>query len=202
MTTTVNCPEDAVNAALISIGHPRTIANIMEGSDEANAALQVYSQTRDEMLRGGDWYFAQTQVVATLLKSAPANGYPPPVQWDPATNPIFPWRFEYDYPADCLKVRNMIIAPPVMLNVDPQPTLWREGFDPDLGRKVVFADVQFANMVYTKQVTNPTNWEADFTEAFIKTLGRALVPLINPKAGELAVGAENAAKATAEKEQG
>lgn len=203
MPASIQSPADVVNLALRPIGYRLRVANLDDGSEAASQALDIYAQTRDQLLRGSDWYFAQTQIVAVLLKSAPADGYPPPTQWNPATNPILPWKYEYEYPSDCLKVRNLKATQPLLINVDPQPNLWREGHDPDLNQKVIYTNVAAANLVYTRQVTNPAEWESDFVESFATALGRRLLPvLMGAKGVELAVRAEEMAKMNAENEQG
>lgn len=178
MTLPLRNPEDAVNQALIRIGHNQRIQNIMEGSLEANAALEVYAQTRDELLRAGNWYFAQTTIAAgTPLKYGLPGGYFD-TAWDPATNPPPPWLFSYTYPDDCLKVRSLqpLVGGLFLVSMAPQPTLFAEYNDPTYtpARKVILSNVETPRLTYTRQVVDPLTWEAGFATAFVAALAQQL----------------------------
>lgn len=180
MATVITTPADIVNIALAGIGRKDRIASIYEGSAAAKVALDLYSQTRDEMLRTVDYGFAARNVNLTLLKSANPNGYFPPNQWDGANNPPIPYLFEYGYPDDCLKIRAIKSQPLFVMNYTPQPVIWSvqndNYFTPS--RKVICCNIENAQMVYTGQVTDPTRWEADFVEAFAAELGRRMGPTL------------------------
>ncbi len=51
--------EDLVNQALREIGYPKPIQDIYEGSRASKAALDIYFQSRDELLDAHDWPFAR-----------------------------------------------------------------------------------------------------------------------------------------------
>lgn len=203
MTVSVQSPEDVVNAALTRIGATVRVANMMEGSHVANAAADIYGQTRDELLRQDDWAFAARNAALTLLKSAPIGGYIPPTVWSSAYPPL-PWIFEYAYPADCLKVRTVKPATFFVPNFDPQPHSFGLENDNSLvpPAKVILSNVADAIVVYTGRVTDPATWEADFTEAAIAAIARRLAPKFGPQAMQVAVPDEAAAKNTAELQQG
>jgi len=171
---------DVVNLALAGIGRRDRIASIYEGSAAAKAALDIYSQTRDEMMRTVDYGFAERNVNLTVLKWANANGYFPPNQWDGTLNPPPGWLFSYTYPTDCLKVRAIKAQPLFPLNYDPQPVVFKIENDNYYtpARKVILCNIESAQMVYTGQVTDPSTWEASFTEAFAAELGRRLAPAL------------------------
>jgi hypothetical protein len=59
MTVSVQRPEDAVNAALAAIGYTLRVNSLVDGTRAANLALQIYGQTRDELMRQSDWGFAE-----------------------------------------------------------------------------------------------------------------------------------------------
>ncbi len=203
MSLTFTCPEDVVNAALTRIGYQMRIANIYDGSKAANAALNVYSQTRDELLRQNDWAFAERNTVLTLLKSAPVGGYIPPTTWDPTLYPPLPWQYEYSYPTDCLKIRAVKGVPLFLPVVDPQPVLYGIENDTDLEVKVLLCNIPSAVLVYTGQVTDPTAWEADFVEAATAAIARRIVPaLMGLEAVKLFAADETVSTMVAEKEQG
>lgn len=205
MASVITSPADVVNLALAGIGHTDRIGSIYEGSKAAKQALDIYSQTRDEMMRTVDYGFAARNVDLLLLKSAPAGGYVPPNPWSGANNPPIPWMFEYAYPSDCLKIRAIKAQPIFVLDYDPQPVVFNITNDSFYtpARKVVLCNVQNAMMVYTGQVTDPTTWEADFVEAFAAELGRRLAPVLaNMDAAKYAAAVATKAVDDAERTSG
>jgi hypothetical protein len=204
MPASVSSPADVVNVALRRIGYKLRVGSLFEGSFAAKQALDIYAQTRDEILRRDDWQFAERNVALTLLKQAPAGGYIPPTTWTTAYPPL-PWFFEYAYPSDCLKVRTVKSVPLFLPNFDPQPRVWGLENDNSLvpPAKVILCNVPDAILVYTGQVTDPANWEPDFVEAVCAALGRRLAPvLVGMDALKLAAPDEASSMATAEMEQG
>lgn len=205
MPNVVDSPESLINLTLARIGWKGRIGSIWEGSVAAKKVLDIYSQTRDELLRSYDWGFAERNVDLTLLKSAPGGGYIPPNTWNPTNYPAIPWKFSYVYPSDCLKVRAVKPSPLFIPNYGP--TYNRNSVENDQTysppMKVILCDVANAVLTYTGQITNPIDWEADFSESFAATLGQRLAPaLLGLEAAKLA--AQDAAQqmATSETEQG
>lgn len=180
MTLSVQNPADMVNLALVRIGHEQTIGNLYDGSREALLAINIYSQTRDEMLRNGDWGFAERNVSMTLLKQAPAGGYVPPLQWS-STYPPLPWIYEYQYPNDCLEVRAVRPQAIFIPEFDPQPHVFAVENDNALfpPQKVILCNVPSAILVYTGRITDPQTWEPAFIEAFAAALGERLAPALS-----------------------
>lgn len=175
MPNVLSNPADIVNASLVRIGFGSQIGSLYDGSKAAQRALAIYGQTRDAMIRDGDWQFAQRNVFLTLLKTAPAS-YVPGFTWDPATNPPVPWLFEYAYPDDMLKLRAVKPVPIFPINPDPQPYIWTIDNDSAYSppRRVILCNVENAVCVYTGQVTDPRTWSVDFVEALIEELGKNL----------------------------
>lgn len=204
MPASVTSPADVVNLALQRIGYKGRVGNLYDGSTAANDALDIYAQTRDELLRQEDWGFCERNVALTLLKQAPA-AYIPPTAWDPAQYPPPPWLYQYGYPGDCLKVRAVKGVPLFVPNFDPQPNLWSIANDNAFAppRKVILCNVPAAVLTYSGQVLDPASWEADFVEAFAAALGRRLAPaLVSLETAKLLVADEAAAKQLAAMEQG
>lgn len=204
MVASINTPADVVNLALQRIGYKGRVGNLYDGSAAAKDALDIYAQTRDELLRQNDWGFAERNVNLTLLKFAPPGGYIPPLTWSSQYPPL-PWLFEYAYPNDCLKVRAVKSVPLFVPNFDPQPNVFTIANDNALDppAKVILCNAPDATLVYTGQVTSPALWEADFIEAIAAALGRRLAPtLVNMEAAKIAVSDEMVSKAIAETEQG
>lgn len=202
MSAVLTSPGDIVNAALARIGHKERVGSLYDGSMAAKIALDLYGQTRDAMLRAGDWGFARRDVALTLLKSAPAGGYAV-TSWSTAYPPL-PWSYEYTYPSDCLKVRAVRATPPFIPDFDPQPAIFDtpndSGFSPP--RKVIVCNIASAICTYTGQITDPSTWEASFTEALIDGLGELLAPALNPQALQAAAAEEQIAEVKADVTQG
>lgn len=174
MPASITSPADVVNLALHNIGYKLRLANLYDGSEAANTALDIYAQTRDDALRDGNWSFAERNMVLELLKTAPANYFD--AQWDPANNPPPPWRFEYTYPTDCLRIRQVKLTPMLLFNPQPQPVLWTDINDPAYTppRRVIVCNIANAFLVYTGQVTDPALWPPDFVDALAAILGARL----------------------------
>ena len=165
--------EDLVNQALVEIGYPRFVQDIFEGSKASKAALEVYAQTRDELLDAGDWPFARRSVPLTLLKGPPPpGGYSPATPWSAASFPKPGWLYEYQYPADCLEFMAVIAPPGTMFDLDPQPSVWRvdndSAFSPP--QKVLLSNVKSAIGIYTAQVVDISTWEPGYISVLVKAL--------------------------------
>ncbi len=204
MPASVTSPADVINLSLARIGYPGRVGNLYDGSKAAKKALDLYAQTRDELLRQNDWGFAERNVSPTLLKSAPAGGYIPPVTWTTAYPPL-PYLYEYARPTDCLKIRSLKAVPLFLPNFDPQPVTFTEANDtvaPATGQ-VILCNVANAVLTYTGQVTDPTAWEPDFVETLAAALGRRLAPnLVGMEAAKLLAADEQQSQAVAEMERG
>ena len=170
----LSTPEDVVNAALRDIGFGRPVADLYEGSPAARIALDIYGQTRDELLREKDWRFARRTIALTLLKSADTL---PVGSWD-ESRPIPPWRFEYVYPSDAIIIRNLRPNPPQYEggeSFDPYPIRFDVVSDfasttATTSQKVVLADQEKALANYTVRLTDLTQWEPSAIGALIKAL--------------------------------
>lgn len=177
MASIVNSPADIVNLALVRIGVKWLIGSIYDGSEPAQLAIAIYSQTRDEMLRKIQPGFAQREVALALLKSAPTDGY---LNGWTTDFPQLPWQFEYAYPDDMLALGSVRPTPIFIPNYDPQPNSTAIANDNSLTppAKVILTDVAGAIATYTAQVTDPTLWEASFIEALAAELARRLAPAL------------------------
>jgi hypothetical protein len=202
-TFAIQQPADAINAALVRVGYKLRIGSLFDGSTAAKKALDVYAQTRDELLRQNDWAFAERNMALVAIKSAPVGGYVPPTTWS-TTYPPLPWAFEAAWPSDCLKVRAVKPVPLFIPNFDPQPNLFAVVNDSSLtpSARVIVYDVPSAVLVYTGQVTDPSQWDSDFCEAIVDALGQRLAPSLNPEMLKLLVPEAAQSRATAEMEQG
>ena len=174
MTSSIQSPADALNAALTALGSMDRIGNLYDGSLVSKKALDIYGQTRDALMIDGDWEFLERNTAGTLLKTAPSAYLVP---WT-STYPPLPWMYEYSYPSDALKIRSVKPTSVFVPNFDPQP--WPYSVDNDSSftppQRVILTNVPNAIIVYTGRVTDPTTWDADFTEEFILTLAKKLAP--------------------------
>jgi len=107
-------PENIINQALISLGIPRRLGQLREGSDQAETMLEVYAPSMEELSRAALWNFSRRQVALTLLQDASRNSQPPVGTGTPGMGL---WLYEYAWPIDCLKARYVpfsgVINPPV-----------------------------------------------------------------------------------------
>lgn len=198
-------PADVVNAGLIRIGWKQQIGSLYDGSQASDLALSIYSQARDELLKSSNWDFAQRSMTLVLMKSAPAGGYFPPNQWNPANNPPQPWAWQYAYPEDMIKLRAVKPTSMFIPNFAPTPNVFSIANDDTFtpARRVIVTNVADALAVYTGRVTDPSSWAPDFGEALIDMLGERLAPaLTGLETTALAAAQGRAAEADAKMEQG
>lgn len=176
--------EDIINQALVEAGSRRRIADIYEGTDVSIAALEIYAQTRDELLDAGEWPLARrSNVTLTLLKGPPPpGGYNPATPWAP-TYPPPGWLYEYAYPDDMLDLRSVSWPPMLMFDLDPRPAVFRIDNDNSLvdnagaattQKKVILTNVAGAIATYIGQVTEPGLWEPGFTRSLVEKLAKRL----------------------------
>ena len=153
MTTNI----DLTNRALAQIGSRSQIASMTDGSTEALYANLLYDGLRDFMLRQGDFDWSMQEIGAHLADAseAPQN--------------VIPWVYTYDYPASCIKVRQLI---PETFNVfDPKSLVWNI-LSNGTKRFIVTLD-QISVILYT--VAPPEDlWDSLFTESFVRLLGSSL----------------------------
>lgn len=181
MTVSLTTPEMILNVALQRIKFPQRIGSIWEGSRQAKAGLDCYGQTRDDLLRSQDWAFARRDTQLTLLKSAPAGGYVPPTAWNSTDYPPLPWKYEYSYPSDALRIRSIRYPEIFLVNYDPKDNRFSVNNDdtPAPAVKTIVTNVgETAIATYTGRLTNPATFDADFTEALIEALARRLAFLL------------------------
>ncbi len=176
MVASLTTATDMVNLALARIGYKKRLGSLWDGSEAAKLALTIYGQTRDQLIREGEWEFAERILIMTLLKTAPDGGYAV-TPWSTAY-PALPWRFSYEYPEDCLKVRAIRKTPAFVTNYAPAYNIYSidndNSFTPP--KRVILCNVQDAILTYAGRVTDPTNWDPDFTEALSAALARRLAP--------------------------
>lgn len=174
ITTSLRSPADVANVALVRMGFKLRVGTLFDGSDHASSLLDIYGQTRDQMLREFDYDFAERTALLTLLKFVPSSDYP----WDPATMPPPGWTFEYEFPSDAIKIRLIQPQPNFVFDPDPQFYAFSEYNDPRFtpAQRVILSDVQNATATYTARVTDPETWDVAFTDALAIRLAALLGP--------------------------
>lgn len=161
MVASANTPADVVNIALARIGSKHSIGDLYDGSPAANVALNLFGQTRDAVLRSNDWDFAQKIALAVL-----SGGTAPQ-----------PYSFEYAYPADCIRIRDIFNSTYLADKNNPFPTRYKIG-ETSGANKVVWTNFANATFIYTQQVTNPLLWDPLFVELLSIELGKRMAPSI------------------------
>lgn len=162
--TVLTAPEDIANSALARIGYTLRIGNMLDGSPASKIFLDIYGQTRDDLLRSGDWGFAEKITAGTITGSAPA-----------------PWSYQYEYPSDCLKLKQVFSSAYTTGLNNPVPQLFRvgSGVSGTASIEAIWSQTQTATLVYTSQVTNPALWEPMFIEALIEALALRAAPALS-----------------------
>jgi hypothetical protein len=148
------------NMALDAIGYDKHITEPYDGSPGARVALEVHRQTRQELIQSGDWAFALREKVLV----------------DTGQTPPSPWQIEYIYPSDCVRIRYIRPGPfsGGTRDIDPQPVLFLPWNDPRLnasaGGEAILCDLTSAVLLYSGDVTDPSQWDAGFEMAYVASM--------------------------------
>lgn len=187
---------DIWNEGLRAGGLPFRIGAAYEGSDQAKIALEIYSQARQILISQKDWSFSRRVLALTLLKGPPpANGFNAMTPWT-TIYPLPGFLYEYVYPSDMVSLRAIISPPGFMPDVDPLPALWRIDNDPVPAvsgnppvasgppQRVILTNTTNAMAVYRADITDPDEWDTDYTEALIVMLGKKFAVAFGAAADE------------------
>ena len=147
---------DVANAALRLIGGTR-ITSFTDGSDNANAVQDLYTELRDDLLRSHPWNFATKRV--QLAQSV--------------TTPSFEFDYAYPVPSDWLRTMS------VHNNDAGDGTIFFK--EEEVGdQRVITASANQVYLRYIARVTDPNKMPADFRRAFETALASDLaVPVAN-----------------------
>ena len=151
------------NVALRLLKANRIVA-LTDGSNNANAANDVFASVRDGLLRAHNWNFATKR--QKLAKSA--------------TTPVSGFDNAFPLPSDWIRTVHVHSNDAEAGN----PPLYREEELDDGG--VIVTDVDELWMRYIYRVTNPNRMAADFQAAFAHALAVAIPGVSNSSAAELA----------------
>jgi hypothetical protein len=161
----VTTPADIVNRALSENAGQATVTGTpptFDGSAAGLAAGVLYTPTVLTVLRQQDWEFSRRTAVLVLTGNpATAAG-----------------QYEYAYPADCVKVRQLL--PQTWDINDPPPVRWSVSFDEVSATpsRVIWSNLQSANIVYTSSTVTENQWDSVFAESVVRLLGSVLAMAI------------------------
>jgi hypothetical protein len=161
---------DIANQAMRLLKAQR-ITSLTDGSNNANAANDVYEEVRDDLLRAHNWNFATRR--QKLAQSA--------------TAPTFEFDNAYPLPADWMRTVSVHNN-----DAGAGSFLYREEEVDDQGSIVTSADEVWIRYVY--RVTDPNRMSADFRSALAYNLALAI-----PGVSNLSAAREDRLEARAEK---
>ena len=180
---------DLCNLALDQIAARASITGLNPPSPPnsvaAAACARLYQLQADAVFRSAHWNSARRQGALTLLKAAigtpenPSGALP---------SPPIPWRYEYGYPGDCLKVRFVMPQPTLPATTMPLMTNVGINFTPAVNTgmpfvpaidtdaegnqiRVILTNARMAQGVYTARIANVDLWDPMLQNAVIGALG-------------------------------
>jgi hypothetical protein len=135
-----------------------TVATNFDGTPDGIYAATLYVGAVQLLLRQQDWEFSKRDVALALSGNAAPQ----------------PWTYEYIYPVDCLRVRQ--VRPSAWVQNDPQPVRWEVGDAVVSGNPatVIWTNQITAYLVYTTNQVTEGQWDDVFTEQMVRYLGSQL----------------------------
>lgn len=165
---------ELVNLALGNLQHTIEVQNLeTDNTVEAKAARRHYELVRRRCLRLLDWPFARKRAV--VAQALEVDGVTP-IERDG-------WSYCYELPDDCLTARRIF---PGVRQVNPQDEL---AFDQELDDAgtggLLLCDVRPSTetpvLVYTRDVTTPTQLSPEFVDFFAWALAAELALPVTKK---------------------
>lgn len=147
------------NMALSHLGVSYSIQDVdSELSTEAQACRLFYASCRDEVLRAFRWPFATVIETLALVEEEPNDE----------------WAFSYRYPSACLDIRRILSG----TRTDSRTTRVPYRVARDSTARLIFCDMEEAEVEYTQQVTNPTEFDPQFGLALSYLLASRIGPRV------------------------
>lgn len=139
------------------LGVGKEIANIdTEQSEEASACRRFYDVARKSVLADLDWTFATKFAVLGLVEEDPSD------EWD----------FSYRYPSDCITLRRILSG----MRNDTQASRIPFKILKDDAGKLIYTDLESAEIEYTEDVEDPGYFSSEFTIALSFKLASLIAP--------------------------
>ena len=148
----MNSKTNICNLALGYLGQA-PITSLEQDNEQAHWLQLFYNPVRDEVLRTHNWAFATIEKPLLLVKTAAHAG----------------GEFVYKYPADALFVHRVYSSGGVQTAVK-----FTERFDPDTHQRVLLTPAPQAIAVYTRQITDETQFDPAFVKCFALAPWRAI----------------------------
>lgn len=148
-----------INTGLTLLG-VRTISNIDQENEVARKVKQIFDSSRDDVLRGASWNFASKfERLSLLAEEVDDDDHVPG------------WTFTYKYPANCLKVRKVFNDSTLLSRrlVDRNKN-FREVIATTSGEKALVSNLNLAQVEFTFQVTDTTQFDSAFDRALAHKL--------------------------------
>lgn len=151
---------DIANMALGHLGISTEIQNLdTEASKEARACRRYYDLARDKTLRDFDWPFANAIEALALVE----------------TDPTVEWGFSYRYPADAVAIRRILNG---VTRADTEGTKVRYATGRDSVGRIIYSDLDDAEIQYTYREDDPERYPPDFVYAFSLLLAHMIAPRV------------------------
>lgn len=148
--------------ALSRVAHTQPIVSFTEKSKAAELCSVFFKPLRELVLADFPWPFAESIVDLADIGS-PAPG----------------WAYRYRYPADCLKVREIIIPEQRRPMSSDQQIPYKIGYDS--GGRVIHTDQAEAGVRFTFRVEDSTFFDPLFADALAWRLGQELALPLSSK---------------------
>lgn len=150
------------NIALTRVAYTQPIVSFTERSKAAELCRVSYLSLREQVLQAFPWPFAES-IVALADIGTPAPG----------------WTFRYRYPADCLKVLNIVQPGWRRALTSDQQIPYKVGYD--AGGRVIHSDQPEAACRFTYNVEDSTFFDAQFADALSWRLAMELALPLSAK---------------------
>lgn len=148
---------EMANLAISNLGIGKEIANLdTEQSEEASACRRYFETAKRATLSDIDWTFATKEAVLNLV----------------GTQPTTEWAYSYRYPVDCLNLRRILSS----TRKDDQASRVPFKLTADVAGQLIYADQAEAIVEYTRDVTDPMLFSAEFIIAFSFRLASYIAP--------------------------
>lgn len=161
------------NMALAHLASGIAMTTLMDRTAEARAVSRFFKQVRDEVLGAFPWPFASRRVTLEVVESDPNDD----------------WAFSYRYPTGALTIWRIPSGFDRAQGLTPDPLCWPVYpfgvthpvpfvITSDRTGKLIYCDLESAEAEVTFQITDVTQFPADFTAAFALKLAGDIAPLV------------------------